>query len=137
MVRAGRHALPPAAGAVQHRAADPETGGQRRLSGHHTGQAGDVPEAAEAAGGGEGGGVRGGGPGQAGPAQRELPHPGGGGHRYGRQVGGAELAARPGVEEVSWRERNVLFNDALNTFYLRLYGVGKKISCFICKIKIC
>ena len=22
-----------------------------------------------------------------------------------------------------WRERNVLFNDALNTFYLRLYGV--------------
>ena len=80
MVGAGRHALPPAAGAVQHRAADPETGGQCRLSGHHTGQAGDVPEAAEAAGGGEGGGVRGGGPGQADPAQRELPHPGGGGH---------------------------------------------------------
>ena len=23
------------------------------------------------------------------------------------------------------RERNVLFNDTLNTFYLRLYGVGK------------
>ena len=22
------------------------------------------------------------------------------------------------------KERNVLFNDALNTFYLRLYGVG-------------
>ena len=22
-----------------------------------------------------------------------------------------------------WRERNILFNDALNTFYLRLYGV--------------
>ena len=33
-------------------------------------------------------------------------------------------------DEISWRcvkrqerERNVLFNDALNTFYLRLYGV--------------
>ena len=24
---------------------------------------------------------------------------------------------------ISERERNVLFNDALNTFYLRLYGV--------------
>ena len=24
---------------------------------------------------------------------------------------------------ISWKERNVLFNDALNTFYLRLYGV--------------
>ena len=24
---------------------------------------------------------------------------------------------------LSMRERNVLFNDALNTFYLRLYGV--------------
>ena len=23
---------------------------------------------------------------------------------------------------VTWREGNVLFNDALNTFYLRLYG---------------
>ena len=27
------------------------------------------------------------------------------------------------VREVRERERNVLFNDALNTFYLRLYGV--------------
>ena len=26
------------------------------------------------------------------------------------------------IEE--WKEGNVLFNDALNTFYLRLYGVG-------------
>ena len=26
---------------------------------------------------------------------------------------------------VSWKEGNVLFNDALNTFYLRLYGVGQ------------
>ena len=25
---------------------------------------------------------------------------------------------------VGWKEGNVLFNDALNTFYLRLYGVG-------------
>ena len=24
------------------------------------------------------------------------------------------------------QEGNVLFNDALNTFYLRLYGIGKK-----------
>ena len=26
------------------------------------------------------------------------------------------------------RERNVLFNDALNTFYLRLYGVGHMVN---------
>ena len=26
------------------------------------------------------------------------------------------------------RERNVLFNDALNTFYLRLYGVGHTVK---------
>ena len=26
------------------------------------------------------------------------------------------------------RERNVLFNDALNTFYLRLYGVGQMVK---------
>ena len=25
------------------------------------------------------------------------------------------------------RERNVLFNNALNTFYLRLYGVGARV----------
>ena len=32
--------------------------------------------------------------------------------------------AKAGIEFVnSQRERNVLFNDALNTFYLRLYGV--------------
>ena len=31
------------------------------------------------------------------------------------------------------KEGNVLFNDALNTFYLRLYGVGRKEGrkCFI------
>ena len=28
-----------------------------------------------------------------------------------------------GVRHMGERERNVLFNDALNTFYLRLYGV--------------
>ena len=27
------------------------------------------------------------------------------------------------LEQIALRERNVLFNDALNTFYLRLYGV--------------
>ena len=26
------------------------------------------------------------------------------------------------------RERNVLFNEALNTFYLRLYGVGHMVK---------
>ena len=26
------------------------------------------------------------------------------------------------------RERNVLFNDALNTFYLRLYGIGHMVK---------
>ena len=26
------------------------------------------------------------------------------------------------------KEGNVLFNDALNTFYLRLYGVGHKVK---------
>ena len=26
------------------------------------------------------------------------------------------------------RERNVLFNDALNTFYLQLYGVGHMVK---------
>ena len=27
-----------------------------------------------------------------------------------------------------WKEGNVLFNDALNTFYLRLYGVGHMVK---------
>ena len=27
-----------------------------------------------------------------------------------------------------WKEGNVLFNDALNTFYLRLYGIGYMVS---------
>ena len=29
--------------------------------------------------------------------------------------------------EFFWKEGNVLFNDALNTFYLRLYGVTHNI----------
>ena len=28
----------------------------------------------------------------------------------------------------NWKEGNVLFNDALNTFYLRLYGVGHMVK---------
>ena len=31
-------------------------------------------------------------------------------------------------EEGRRKEGNVLFNDALNTFYLRLYGVGRMIK---------
>ena len=27
------------------------------------------------------------------------------------------------IQYILWKEGNVLFNDALNTFYLRLYGV--------------
>ena len=30
------------------------------------------------------------------------------------------------IERIFWKEGNVLFNDALNTFYLRLYGVSTK-----------
>ena len=30
--------------------------------------------------------------------------------------------------KTTWRERNVLFNDALNTFHLRLYGVGHMVK---------
>ena len=30
---------------------------------------------------------------------------------------------RRNVEQSHWKEGNVLFNDTLNTFYLRLYGV--------------
>ena len=29
---------------------------------------------------------------------------------------------------VGMKEGNVLFNDALDTFYLRLYGVGHKVD---------
>ena len=29
---------------------------------------------------------------------------------------------------LEWKEGNVLFNDALNTFYLRLYGVGHMVK---------
>ena len=29
---------------------------------------------------------------------------------------------------VTWKEGSVLFNDALNTFYLRLYGVGHMVK---------
>ena len=32
----------------------------------------------------------------------------------------------PGFKEVN--EGNVLFNDALNTFYLRLYGIGHMVE---------
>ena len=35
-----------------------------------------------------------------------------------------EIKREKGME----RERNVLFNDALNTFYLRLYGVGHMVE---------
>ena len=31
-------------------------------------------------------------------------------------------------QSLSFQEGNVLFNDALNTFYLRLYGVGHKVK---------
>ena len=37
------------------------------------------------------------------------------------QVSGARNAVKDHIK--NGRERNVLFNDALNTFYLRLYGV--------------
>ena len=30
--------------------------------------------------------------------------------------------------EYTWKEGNVLFKDALNTFYLRLYGVGHMVK---------
>ena len=33
-----------------------------------------------------------------------------------------------GISIGTIRERNVLFNDALNTFYLRLYGVGHMVK---------
>ena len=35
-----------------------------------------------------------------------------------------------GAQTLVWREGNVLFNDALNTFYLRLYG-RERGKCFI------
>ena len=31
---------------------------------------------------------------------------------------------KPAAGTEGWKEGNVLFNDALNTFYLQLYGVG-------------
>ena len=40
---------------------------------------------------------------------------------HGRCTHGHHISRRDHV--ASERERNVLFNDALNTFYLRLYGV--------------
>ena len=33
-----------------------------------------------------------------------------------------------GVARLGWKEGSVLFNDALNTFYLRLYGVGHMVK---------
>ena len=41
----------------------------------------------------------------------------------GTQVQHRAAVPRPLVQAASGRERNVLFNDALNTFYLWLYGV--------------
>ena len=35
------------------------------------------------------------------------------------------VGLRKGME---WKEGNVLFNDALNTFYLLLYGVGQMVK---------
>ena len=32
------------------------------------------------------------------------------------------------VVDAVWKEGNVLFNDTLNTFYLRLYGVGHMVK---------
>ena len=32
------------------------------------------------------------------------------------------------IESIGRKEGNVLFNDALNTFYLRLYGVGHMVK---------
>ena len=39
-----------------------------------------------------------------------------------------KIPIRPLNERERERERNVLFNDALNTFYLRLYGVRHMIK---------
>ena len=44
---------------------------------------------------------------------------------------GANIARSPGtnmIGKVIWKEWNVLFNDALNTCYLRLYGVRHKVK---------
>ena len=44
---------------------------------------------------------------------------------------GANIARSPGtnmIGKVIWKEWNVLFNDALNTCYLRLYGVGDMVK---------
>ena len=35
------------------------------------------------------------------------------------------------------KEGNVLFNDALNTFYLRLYGVGHMVNDHLVRAKTC
>ena len=43
----------------------------------------------------------------------------------GRRI---ELNAVPKHEPEGWKEGSVLFNDALNTFYLRLYGVGHMVN---------
>ena len=42
------------------------------------------------------------------------------------QVG---ILSRVIAQQLGRKEGNVLFNDALNTFYLRLYGVGHMIMC--------
>ena len=54
---------------------------------------------------------------------------GGGGQGWGATLGSTFTGHRGGnfarkcISTTPNRERNVLFNDALNTFYLRLYGV--------------
>ena len=35
---------------------------------------------------------------------------------------------KPAAVTEGWKEGNVLFNDALNTFYLQLYGVGHMVK---------
>ena len=40
----------------------------------------------------------------------------------------SNIYGKASVSSQSWKEGNVLFNDALNTFYLRLYGVGHMVK---------
>ena len=40
----------------------------------------------------------------------------------------ADLEKIKGLARLGWKEGSVLFNDALNIFYLRLYGVGHMVK---------
>ena len=40
----------------------------------------------------------------------------------------SNIYGKASVSSQSWKEGNVLFNDALNTFYLLLYGVGHMVK---------